>query len=99
MWRCGESAIRLTESEGRIEAYLIDSRGRIWEPLAGLSGNRLSGRVAGGSQMLSQPMFRVAKDSMGLGLVFTHGSWHPRRLVVGDSDSLGHRRTVVGLGL
>jgi hypothetical protein len=97
-------AIRVTnrghsaEAEGMIEAYLLDSRGRVWEPLAGLSGNRLNSRVAGGSQMLSQPMFRVAKDAAGLGLFFTHGSWQPGRLVVGDSDSLGHRPTVVPLG-
>jgi hypothetical protein len=97
-------AIRVTnrghsaQAEGSIEAYLVDSRGRASEPMAGLSGNRLNGRVAGGSQMLSQPMFRVAKDSTGLGLVFTHGSWQPRRLVIGDSDSLAHRQTVVALG-
>jgi len=97
-------AIRVTnhgtsaEAERLIEAYLLDSRGRVWKPLAGLSGNRLNGRVAGGSQMLSQPMFRVAKDSTALGLVFTHGLWQPGRLVIGDSDSLGHRPTVVALG-
>jgi len=97
-------AIRVTnhgtsaEAERLIEAYLLDSRGRVWKPLAGLSGNRLNGRVAGRSQMLSQPMFRVAKDSTGLGLVFTHGLWQPGRLVIGDSDSLGHRPTMVSLG-
>jgi len=96
-------AIRVTnrghaaQSEGLIEAYLLDSQGRVWEPLAGLSGNRLNGRVAGGSEMLSQPMFRVAKDAAGLGLVFTHGSWQPGRLVIGDSDSLGHRPDTVPL--
>jgi len=86
------------ESEGLIEAYLMDSKKRIWQPLAGLSGNRLNGRVAGGSEMLSEPMFRVAKDATGLGLVLTHGKWQPGRLVVGDSDSLGHEKTVVALG-
>jgi len=86
------------QSEGPIEAYLLDSRGRIWTPLAGLSGNRLNSRVAGGSQMLSQPLFRVAKDAAGLGLVFTRGPWQPGRLVIGDTDSLGHRPTIVPLG-
>ena len=90
---------RSTEAEKLIEAYLVDSRGRTWQPLPGLSGNRLNGRLSGASQMLSQPMFRVAKDSAGLGLVFTHGSWQPGRLVIGDSDSVAHRRTVVHLGL
>jgi len=89
---------RSAEAERLIEAYLVDSKGREWGPLPGLSGNRMVSRVAGGSQMLSEPMFRVAKDSTGLGLVFTHGSWQPGRLVIGDSDSLGHKRTVVMLG-
>jgi hypothetical protein len=86
------------EAEGQIEAYVVDSKGREWAPLAGLSGNRLNARVAGRSQMLSQPMFQVASDARGLGLVFTHGNWQPGRLVVGDSDSIGHAKTIVALG-
>lgn len=89
---------REAEAKGLIAAYVVDSRGRIWTPLPGLSGNPLNGRVAGGSQMISQPMYRVPRDSTGLGLVFTHGNWQPGRLVIGDSDSLGHRKTVVTLG-
>jgi hypothetical protein len=88
---------RSADAERLIRAYLVDSKGRTWEPMPGLSGNRLTGRVAGGSQMLSQPMFRVAPDSTGLGLVFTHGNWQKRRLVIADSDSLGHRATTVDL--
>ena len=86
------------EAETLLSAYLADSRGRVWEPLPGLSGNRLDARVASGGQIVSQPMFRVAMDAQGLGLVLTHGSWQQRRLVIGDSDSLGHRRTIVALG-
>ena len=86
------------DADTGIEAYLLDSRGRLSEPLAGLSGNRLNGRLAPHAQMLSQPMFRVAKDSAGLGIVLTHGSWQRRRLTIGDSDSLAHRRTIVALG-
>lgn len=86
-----------TEADDGIKAYLVDSRGRIWTPLPGLSGNRLNGRVAAGSQMTSQPMFRVAEDSAGLGMVLTHGNWQSRRLVIGESDSLGHRKNVVAL--
>ena len=47
--------------------------------------------------MVSQPVFAVAADATGLGLVFTHGRWQPGRLVIGDSDSLLHRRTAVKL--
>ena len=85
-------------SESAIEAYLVDARGRVFEPLPGLSGNRLNGRVASRSQMLSQPMFRVPKDSAGLGFMLSHGAWQRRRLIIGDSDSLAHRQTIVSLG-
>lgn len=86
---------RSADEESLLQAYLVDSKSRVWEPLPGLSGNHLAGRVAGNSQMLSQPMFRVAQDSTGIGLVLTHGNWQRRRLVIGDSDSLGHRPTIV----
>jgi hypothetical protein len=47
---------------------------------------------------VSQPVFDVGADASGLGLVFTHGQRQPGVLVIGDSDSLLHRRTVVPLG-
>jgi hypothetical protein len=86
-------------SDDLIRAYLIDARGRRWDPMPGLSGNLLTARVAGGSHILSQPMFRVGSDAGSLGLVFTHGPWQPRRLMLGDSDSLGHRAEVVPLAV
>jgi hypothetical protein len=40
----------------------------------------------------------VAGDATGLQLVFTHG-WKQRgTLVIGDSDSVLHKKTVVELG-
>jgi hypothetical protein len=86
------------QSEGLISAYLIDRQGRRWTEAASLSGVRMTARVAPGDTAMSQPVFRVAKDATGLGLVFTHGEFQPGVLVIGDSDSLLHRRTVVWLG-
>ncbi len=59
----------------------------------------LTGRVGAGAEMMSEPVFKVAADASGLELVFTHGRWQPGVLVIGDSDSWGHRRTVVELGV
>ena len=84
--------------EAAIQGYLLDSRGRQWFALPGLSGNRLTSRVSGNSEIISQPMFRVAEDATGLGLVLTHGSWQPRQFILGDSDSLAHRPTIATLG-
>ena len=86
-----------TQSEGLIRAYLVDGQGREWEESRGVNGNRLTAPVGPGETVVSEPVFKVAPDATGLGLVFTHGRWQPGVLVIGDSDSLWHRRTVVGL--
>ena len=87
-----------TESEKLIQAYLVDAQGRRWEESRGISGVPLTARIAAGDSVVSEPVFKVAKDATGLGLVFTHGWRQPGALVIGDSDSLLHRKTVVPLG-
>jgi hypothetical protein len=89
---------RKAQSEKLIRAYLVDGQGRRWEESAGVNGVGLTARVAGGSSVVSEPVFKVAADASGLGLVLTHGRWQPGVLVIGDSDSLLHKRTVVALG-
>jgi len=89
---------RKAQSEGSIQAYLVDTQGRQWEESYGVNGVGLTVRVAGGDSVVSEPVFKVAGDATGLGLVFTHGRRQPGVLVIGDSDSLLHRRTVVALG-
>ncbi len=90
---------RKMQSERLIWAYLVDAQGRRWEESLGVSGIGLTAKVAGGGTVVSEPVFKVAADATGLGLVLTHGQWQPGVLVIGDSDSWLHRRTVVKLGL
>lgn len=87
-----------SQSEGLIQAYLIDKQGRRWEESTAVSGVQLTAKVAAGDAVVSQPVFKVAGDATGLGLIFTHGRRQPGVLVIGDSDSLLHQRTVVWLG-
>ncbi len=86
------------QGEGLIRAYLVDAQGRRWEEVRGLGGVRLTGRVAAGDSVVSEPVFRVAKDASGAGLVLTHGRRQPGVLVIGDPDSWGHRPTLMELG-
>jgi hypothetical protein len=86
------------QSERLIQAYLIDKQGRQWAESTAISGVRLTTRVAAGDSVMSQPVFKVAGDATGLGLIFTHGQRQPGVAVIGDSDSLLHKRTVVWLG-
>lgn len=85
------------ESEGLIQAYLTDDQGRLWGEQPGLSGVRLTVKVPPGQSVVSQPVFTVSQNATGLKLVFTHGHWQPGVLVIGDSDSLLHKRTVIPL--
>ncbi len=90
----GQSA----QSEGLMKAYMVDGQGRRWKESSGVNGVGLTTRVAGGDSVVSEPVFKVAGDATGLGLVLTQGWRQPGVLVIGDSDSLMHRRTVVKLG-
>jgi hypothetical protein len=86
------------QSEGMIFAYLVDAQGRRWEESPGVNGVGLTTRVSGGGSVVSQPVFKVAANATGLGLVFSHGRWQPGVLVIGFSDSWLHQKTVVMLG-
>jgi hypothetical protein len=85
-------------SERLIWAYLVDAQGRQWTESVGVNGVGLTARVAGGGSVVSEPVFKVAGNATGLGLVLTRGRWQPGLLVIGDSDSLLHRPTAVSLG-
>jgi hypothetical protein len=89
---------RKMQSEGLIWAYLMDAQGRQWKESPGLNGVELTTRVAGGGSVMSEPVFRVAANATGLRLVLTRGRRQPGALVIGDSDSLLHKKTVVELG-
>jgi hypothetical protein len=89
---------RKPQSEGLIFAYLVDAQERKWEESPGVNGVGLTARVSGGSSVVSQPVFKIAADATGLRLVFSHGRWQPGILVIGDSDSWLHKKTVVMLG-
>ncbi len=86
------------QGEQRIRAYLIDAQGRRWDESVGVSGIRLDARIGAGDTVSSEPVFKIAGDATGLRLVFTRGRGLPWALVIGDSDSVLHRRTVVDLG-
>lgn len=85
------------ESEALIRAYLVDGQGRRWDEVRGLSGVRLTAKIAAGDSAVSEPVFRVGRDATGLGLVLTRGRRQPGVLVIGDPDSWLHRPTVMKL--
>ena len=96
-------AVRVTNrsSERRgvsgIEAYLMDGSGSRWGRTVGLGGVPLTLQLPAGGQTESQPVFRVEGDDRELSLVLTRGWTGWGWLVIGDTDSLGHRPTALRL--
>ena len=85
-------------SDGQVQAYLIDARGRRWNESTAISSVPLQTVVSAGSSVASEPVFKVAQDASSLALVLTHGRWQRGTLVIGGPESLLHRRTIVPLG-
>jgi hypothetical protein len=88
---------RKAQSEKLIGVYLVDAQARRWDMSPGVDGVALTTRVMAAESVVSEPVFKVAADATELRLVFTHGGSQPGVLVIGDSDSWLHRRTVVRL--
>jgi hypothetical protein len=88
---------RKAQSEKLIGVYLVDAQARRWDMSPGVDGVALTTRVMAAESVVSEPVFKVAADAKELRLVFTHGGSQPGVLVIGDSDSWLHRRTVVRL--
>jgi hypothetical protein len=86
------------ESEDHLQAYLVDAQGRRWEESPGVNGVGLTTRVAGGDSVVSEPVFKIAGNATSLKLVLTRGWMQPGVLMIGDSDSVLHKKTVVALG-
>ncbi|QNI37795.1 DUF4352 domain-containing protein [Edaphobacter albus] len=80
-----------------LQAYLVDSQGRVWNQGSGLEGVRLSTTVLPGDSVMSQPVFKIAKDATDLRLVLTHGHRLPYLLLLGDRDSLLHSPVYIRL--
>jgi hypothetical protein len=90
------SAVK-SHGDSGLRAYLVDAEGRRWHEVPGLEGVRMTATIAPRSSVMSEPVFKVAKDATGLGLVFTHGRGLPKALIIGDPDSLMHPPVVVPL--
>ncbi len=85
------------QREGLVHSYLLDRTGHAWFELPGLGSVPLTAAVPAGGVVTSQPVFKVPQATDLLGLVLTHGRSQPGALVIGDSDSLGHRPDVFAL--
>ncbi len=82
-----------------VRAYLVDVRGRRWAQTRGLGGVALGVELAPGQSTVSTPVFRVEpwSDHPQLALVLTRGWKGWGWLTIGDTDSMGHKPTLLRL--
>jgi hypothetical protein len=103
--RVSSRARRVTQRENGVSAYLIDDRATPYPPSA--SGQQAYESANGVTRSLSDPIgpgasfrttrvFDIPDRAHGLGLVLKHAG--PGPLIIGDSQSLFHKPTVVRLG-
>ena len=78
------------------EAILLDSAGRTYSPVA-MSGTALMTPLKPSESYKTQLEFRIPKHATGLRLLLNTIPQWPDRLVIGDENSLGHKKTYFAL--
>jgi hypothetical protein len=91
--RMSSSAKRVTQRENGLSVYLIDDRGRRYEPVPAASAKPFDVPLGPGDSAEAERVFQVPADSHGIGLGFAHAG--PGRFIIGDDGSFLHKPTIV----
>ncbi len=103
--RVSSRALRVPQSAPDARVYLLDSDGHAYEPDAPAQAayERANGpaipfsvRLQPGEAILTTRVFETPRPVDNLRLRLVHGGW-PELFVIGDSNSLFHKRTVMRL--
>jgi hypothetical protein len=87
-------ARRRTQRESGASVYLLDDRGRRYEPLADPRALPLNARLSPGESLIATRRFTVPADTPNPGLVIAHGRL-PGMFIIGDDQSLFHKPSVI----
>lgn len=91
--RMSSSAKRVTQRENGLSVYLIDDRGRRYEPVPAVSAQPFDVPLGPGESAETERVFQVPTDSHGIGLAFAHAG--PGKIIIGDDGSFLHKPTTV----
>ena len=92
--RVSSRALRVSQRAPDAAVYLIDDRGRRFDPLPDTSAVPLSVLLHPGESIPASRSFALPEDARQVGLVVNHGTG-PANFVIGDEASLFHKRTVI----
>jgi len=91
--RMSSTAKRVTQRENGLSVYLIDDRGRRYEPVPSDSAKPFGVPLGPGESAETERVFQVAADSHGIALAFKHAG--PGKIIIGDDESFLHKPAIV----
>jgi hypothetical protein len=95
--RVSSRARRVTQRERDVRVYLLDGRGTRYDPIADPAADRFDIPLKPQEAANATRSFELPADARDLFLVVSHEGWFPSAFIIGDSESLFHKPTVVRL--
>jgi hypothetical protein len=94
--RLSSRALRRPQRESAVSVYVLDERGRRYDPADAPGAVPLDVLLEPGESRSTTRIFTLPTDARRPGLVVAHG-WFPGLFIVGDGQSLFHKPIVVPL--
>jgi hypothetical protein len=95
--RVSSRARRVAQRERGVQVYLMDDHGRCYEPVPDDTATSFDVLLQPQEAVEITRVFHLPADAQDPVLVVSHGGGFPGIFVIGDSESLFHKRTVVRL--
>ncbi len=94
--RVSSRARRVAQRERGVSVYLVDDRGRHYDPAPAPSEAPFDVMLQPGESVTTTRRFELPADARDVGLAFARGSF-PGFLIIGNEGNLFHKKTVVRL--
>jgi hypothetical protein len=95
--RVWSRARRRAQRERGVQVYLMDNRGRCYDPVPDASATPFDILLQPQEAVNITRVFHLPADAQEPVLVFSRAGWTPGLFVIGDSGSLFHKPTVMRL--
>jgi hypothetical protein len=95
--RLSSRARRRAQRERGVQVYLMDDRGRCYDAVHDADAVPFDVLLQPQEKVNTKRVFNLPADARDSVLVVSHEGWFPGLFIIGDSESLFHKRTVVRL--
>jgi len=97
IFRVSSRARGRPQREGGVQVYVMDDRGRCYDPVPDTAASPFDVLLQPRESVQIRRAFELPADAQAPVLVVSHGGGFPGCCIIGDSESLFHKRTVVQL--